>query len=314
MLLRAARDSLSARRSLERTGRGARRAAGAPARDARGTRQSEKRSGRAAVTTASGQGGLRPPEHSIRYPNVENGIQIGPRTTVRRYQADVVVVGTGAGGATAAARLRDAGFDVLMLEEGALCRTETFTTDVVRSAQRLYRDAGTSAILGDPPILFAEGRCVGGSTVVNAGMCWRTPDRVLEHWSRDLGLAGTDPAAMAPYFEEAERILHVEYQNSDTLGRNDQLFVEGARKLGWKVVDNPRNMRRCVGLNNCGLGCPTGAKQSMLVTEIPRALAAGARLVTHARADRVLLRGSRAVGVAGTFVDGRGRRYGRFQA
>ncbi len=255
-----------------------------------------------------------PPEHTIRYPNVENGLQMGPRTVVRRYSADVVVVGTGAGGATAAARLRDAGFDVLMLEEGGLHRTQSFSTDVVRSSQRLYRDAGTSAILGKPPILFAEGRCVGGSTVINGGMCWRTPDRVLEHWSRDLGLDGTDPRSMRPYFDEAERILHVEFQNRDTLGRNDQLFVEGARKLGWEVKDNPRNMHRCVGLNNCGLGCPTGAKQSMLVTEVPRALSAGARLVTHARATRVLMHRGRAVGVRGRFVDERGRSYGRFEA
>ncbi len=255
----------------------------------------------------------RPPEHTLRYVNVENGLQLGPRTAVRRYRSDVVVIGSGAGGAPAAARLRDAGYDVLILEEGGLCRTEAFHTDPIRSSQRLYRDAGTSAILGDPPILFAEGRCVGGSTVVNGGMCWRTPERVLRHWSDDLGLDGTDPRSMAPYFDDAERILHVEYQNQDTLGQNDRLFVEGARKLGWSVEDNPRNMSRCVGLNNCGLGCPTGAKRSMLVSEIPRALMAGARLVTHARVSRVLVRNGRAVGACGSFVDERGRRYGPFE-
>jgi choline dehydrogenase-like flavoprotein len=249
-----------------------------------------------------------PPEYAIDYPNVEDGLDLGPRAVLRRYDCDVVVVGTGAGGAPAAARLRDAGFDVLMLEEGDLHLTESFNTDPITSMQKLYRDAGTSLILGTPPILFAEGRCVGGSTVINGGMSWRTPERVLEHWSRDLGLDGTDPTSMEPYFEEAEEILHVEHQREDTRGRTTELFQEGAFRLGWRVEDNPRNMRRCMGLNNCALGCPTGAKQSMLVTEVPRVLAAGARLVTHARVGRVIFDGDRAVGVTGSFVDGIGPR------
>jgi choline dehydrogenase-like flavoprotein len=123
--------------------------------------------------------GPRPPEHHVAYPNVLVGAEIdGDRT----LSADVVVVGTGAGGATVAARLRAAGLDVLMLEEGGLHRTETFTTDPIAMVRRLYRDAGTSMILGRPPIIFAEGKCVGGSTVINGGMSWRTPARVLEHW------------------------------------------------------------------------------------------------------------------------------------
>ncbi|MFP6625505.1 MAG: GMC family oxidoreductase [Deltaproteobacteria bacterium] len=253
--------------------------------------------------------GLQPPEFSIAYENVEDGLEAGHR---RNYHADVVVVGSGAGGAPAARRLREAGHDVLIIEEGGLHLTPTFNTDFVGSTQRLYRDAGTSVIMGSPPIMFAEGRCVGGSTVINGGMSWHTPEHVLDVWSRDLKLDGTDPVSMAPYFAEADRILHVEHQHPDTLGRHDDVFVRGARRLGWEVTDNPRNMHRCMGLNNCALGCPTGAKQSMLVTEIHRALAAGAGLLTHARVDRVLFERRRAVGVTGSFVDEYGRRCGRF--
>jgi choline dehydrogenase-like flavoprotein len=256
---------------------------------------------------------LVPREYRIAYPNVEDGLVVGPRGVVRTFDADAVVVGSGAGGAAAAGRLRDAGLDVLILEEGELHRTESFRADPIPSAQRLYRDAGTSPILGRPPMLFAEGRCVGGSTVINGGMSWRTPDRVLQHWSRELGLEATDPKTMEPYFDAAEKILNVEFQNEDTLGAHDKLFVEGARRLGWEVKDNPRNVDRCVGLNNCAYGCPTGAKQSMLVTEIPRALAAGARLLTNARVWRILTSGGRATGVRGRFVDEYGRRYGKFE-
>ena len=229
------------------------------------------------------------------------------------FAADAVVVGTGAGGATAAARLREAGLEVLLLEEGSLHRTESFTTDPSTMARRLYRDAGTSMILGTPGIIFAEGRCVGGSTVINGGMSWRTPERILEQWEHTLGLPDSGPRAMAPYFDAAERILHVEPNDEDTFGENTKLFLRGAAALGWPVARAPRNMRRCVGLNNCALGCPTGAKQSMLVTEVPRTLAAGTRLVTDARVDRVLWRGSRAVGVRGRFVGTDGGRGPRFE-
>ena len=254
---------------------------------------------------------LLPPEHRVAYPNLTVGAALDGD---QELTADAVVVGTGAGGATAAARLRDAGLDVLLLEEGALHRTESFITDPATMIRRLYRDAGTTMIFGRPPIIFAEGRCVGGSTVINGGMSWPTPERVLRHWEHDLGLPDTGPQAMAPYLAQAERILHVEPNQDDTLGRNSHLFVEGAGRLGWPVARAPRNMRRCVGLNNCALGCPTGAKQAMHVTEIPRALAAGATLLTHARVDRVLFRGRRAIGVRGRLLGDDGRVRGRFRA
>jgi choline dehydrogenase-like flavoprotein len=262
-------------------------------------------------SAAAAEAAVMPPEHAIVYPNVTDG------AVLRRDQvfvADAIVVGTGAGGATAAARLGDAGLDVLMLEEGALHRTESFTTDPPAMIQQLYRDAGASMILGRPPIIFAEGKCVGGSTVINGGMCWRTPDRVLEHWEKRLSLEGLGPQGMEPYLVEAERVLHVEPNHDDTLGRNSHLFLDGARALGWPVVRNPRNMRRCVGLNNCALGCPTGAKQAMHVTEIPRALAKGASLVTRARVKRVLFLGTQAVGVRGDLLGVDGRPCARFQA
>jgi choline dehydrogenase-like flavoprotein len=250
-----------------------------------------------------------PPEHRLAYPNVTTGATVGGDVTL---VADAVVVGSGAGGAVAAGRLRDAGLDVLIVEEGGLHRTESFTTNPATMIHRLYRDAGTSMILGRPGIIFAEGRCVGGSTVINGGMTWRTPSRVLERWERELHLDGTGPQGMDPYFVQAERILHAEPNHEDTYGRNTHLFLEGAAKLGWPVARAPRNMRRCVGLNNCALGCPTGAKQSMLVTEIPRTLAAGTALLTDARVDRVLFKGTRAIGIRGRLLDTDGRKRGRF--
>src|SRR5690554_95103 len=85
----------------------------------------------------------------------------------REFSAEVVVVGTGAGGAVVGALLAEAGFDVLFVEEGGYHPTSSFSPYLAESQPRLYRDNGTTVIMGNPPIPFAEGRCVGGSTVIN---------------------------------------------------------------------------------------------------------------------------------------------------
>ena len=103
-------------------------------------------------------------------------------------ECGAVVVGSGAGGATVAAELAEAGVDVIMLEEGGYHPTESFTAGTGRALRTLYRDGGGGMAIGRPSVLYAEGRCVGGSTVVNGGMSWRTPARVLRRWAEEEGL------------------------------------------------------------------------------------------------------------------------------
>jgi choline dehydrogenase-like flavoprotein len=204
-----------------------------------------------------------------------------------RLRCDVVIVGSGAGGATMAAELAEAGVDVVVLEEGGYHPTESFQTGMGRALRTLYRDGGAGSAIGTPPVLFAEGRCVGGSTVVNGGMAFRTPQRVQHGWSVDL----------EPYFGEVERRLHVSEQDPETIGRDSVLLRAGAQAKGWRLIANTRNQIHCAGSNNCTLGCPTGAKQSMLVTNIPRALTHGARVIADCRVERVTRDGRTATGV-----------------
>jgi choline dehydrogenase-like flavoprotein len=213
---------------------------------------------------------------------------------------DVVVVGSGAGGATTAAELADGGLDVVLVEEGGYHPTASFSLDVPRALRTLYRDAGAQTAFGRPPIAFSEGRCVGGSTVVNGGMSFRTPDRVLDRWAR-AGVRAITPEAMSPYFERVERRLSVGPQDPGSIGRDNELFRAGAERQGWELIANTRNQLHCCGCNACLWGCPTGAKRSMLVTNVPRALDRGARLYADCRVERITRNGRRATGVVGRF-------------
>jgi choline dehydrogenase-like flavoprotein len=212
---------------------------------------------------------------------------------------DAVIVGSGAGGATVAAELAEAGMDVIVLEEGGYHPTESFTAETGRALRTLYRDGGGGMAIGRPSVLYAEGRCVGGSTVVNGGMSWRTPARVLDRWAEQDGIKAIREKDLDPYFTQIESRLSVGRQDPETIGRDSELFKAGADAKGWNIVPNQRNQLHCAGTNSCTSGCPTGAKRSMLVTGVPRALSLGARLFADCRVDRVTRSGPAVTGVTG---------------
>ena len=217
-------------------------------------------------------------------------------------ECGVVIVGSGAGGATMAAELAEAGVDVVVIEEGGYHPTESFRAETARALRTLYRDGGGGATIGRPSVLFAEGMCVGGSTVVNGGMSWRTPARVLARWAAQDGVLEISEAEMDPFFARAEARHSVGLQDPETIGRNSLLFKAGADAKGWAIVANHRNQVHCAGTGNCSNGCPTGAKRSMLVTSVPRALAFGARVLADCRVERVTCSGGAATGVIGHVV------------
>ncbi len=214
-------------------------------------------------------------------------------------QCDVVVVGSGAGGATAAAEFAEAGYDVIVLEEGSYYGTKDFTPNATDMIRKMYRGGGATMAIGSPPVLYQEGSVVGGSTTINGGMSWRTPEEILDRWGREAAIDGVSPKDMEMYFERVERRIHVAYQDPESIGRDNQLIKEGADRKGWKVIPNLRNQLHCSGSNNCAFGCPTGAKQSALVSYLPRALHYGARLYSNVRATQITTDGKRATGVVG---------------
>jgi len=225
----------------------------------------------------------------------------GPSSTLR---ADAVVIGTGAGGAPVAAHLAEAGAQVVMLEAGPRLETSELTGGEAEMTRRLYTLAQAA---GSGLSLYA-GACVGGSTLINDALCWRTPPEVLASWRDAHGLVELDDAGFAPFVDQAWRDLGASPTGRDHVNRNAHVLALGAQALGWANEAMPRSVQGCANLGLCNFGCPSGAKQSTLRTFVPRAERAGVRVVADARADRIEIAGGAARAVEATLLDTLSRR------
>src|SRR5216684_46680 len=210
--------------------------------------------------------------------------------------ADVVVVGSGAGGAVAAMELAESGLKVIVLEEGEHFDRRDFTGSPPERLRRFYRGNGLTFTIGVPTISLPIGRGVGGSTLINSGTCFRTPDFVLDAW-------GMDRAELEPVFEDVEKTLSVAPVGDDIMGANGEVMDRGRRELGYSGGPIRRNARGCHGSGVCAFGCPLDAKLGMHVTYLPLAARAGARIISGCRVDSVVVENGRAVGVRGSIVD-----------
>jgi choline dehydrogenase-like flavoprotein len=238
---------------------------------------------------------------------VQSGWHVVDASTLERdlvLEADVVVVGTGAGGGTAAEILSEAGLKVVMLEEGPLRTAKDFRMREAEAYPDLYQDSAARKTK-DKAINILQGRCVGGGTTVNWTSSFRTPPSTLAYWQRTFGLADVTVDAMAPWFARMEQRLSIApWQMAPNA--NNEALARGARKLGIVAPAIRRNVRGCADLGYCGMGCPINAKQSMLVTTIPGSLAKGATLVTRVRAQRFTLAGDRITALDAVALDARG--------
>lgn len=219
-------------------------------------------------------------------------------------ETDIAIVGTGAGGGTAAEILSAAGLSVVMIEEGPLATSSDFHMLEREAYPQLYQESAARKTR-DKAINILQGRCVGGGTTVNWTSSFRTPATTLAHWSRQFGIAGFTEADLAPWFERVERRLSITPWEVAPNENNDALR-RGAGALGIPVATIRRNVKGCWNIGYCGLGCPTNAKQSMLVTSIPKALSTGATLLTRARAGSLDHSGGRVTALHCIALDPRG--------
>jgi choline dehydrogenase-like flavoprotein len=224
-------------------------------------------------------------------------------TADTQLSADVAIVGSGAGGGTAAAVLAEAGLDVIVIESGDYWDDQDFDGSEFSALTRYYM--GAPSATHDQSVGLIAGACLGGGTVVNYSTSFRTPDEVRAQWA-GYGVPAFTSARYTASLDAVCRRMGVNQEHNQPSTR-EQKLQEGCVKLGWHVDAMPRGVRGCAQgreCGYCGLGCRVGAKQSVVKTWLSDAASRGARLVTRARVERVVVRAGRAAGVEGRTADG----------
>ncbi|MFW5925171.1 MAG: GMC family oxidoreductase N-terminal domain-containing protein [Myxococcota bacterium] len=218
--------------------------------------------------------------------------------------ADVVIVGTGVGGATAARVLAEAGLDVVLVEEGPKVPEQGFRRDAYSAFKLLWRDLGFQVAEGRGFIPVLQGRAIGGTTVINGAIIHRLPEKIHASWTTEGAIDDRlSLGELERVYDTMDEELGVAPAPDEVFGQNNALMEQGVAGTGATGNRIQRNVRGCQGSARCTQGCPTGRKQSMHLSYVPRAVAKGARVYATCRVQRVTARGGRAAGVRGRFRD-----------
>ena len=193
--------------------------------------------------------------------------------------AEIVVIGSGPGGAITATLCAEAGKSVLLVEEGPNLSLQSAPHFSPQEIIQKYRNAGITVALGSAKVAYVEGRCVGGGSEINRGLYHRTPDYVLDSWHKAFGVKDTLLTNLEPHFVACEETARVEYLAGEASQISRQLH-DGAAHLGWHTIEAPR-------LYHYSNSQTPGRKQSMSETFVPRFLAAGGNLIADTSVSRV---------------------------
>jgi choline dehydrogenase-like flavoprotein len=222
---------------------------------------------------------------------------------------DACIVGTGCGGAVVAKELARAGKSVLMLERGGFYLMDRGDFDQREDDSFSRIDGGRGLDTSkNGQLALTYGHNVGGASVHYWADTWRTPRDRCELWAREHGVEGHAFEELLPFFERIEKDLNVHPAEDERLNQMNRLFDVGANKAGYATERVMQARKGCLGSGYCAQGCAYDAKQSQLVTHIPLALAAGARIFADCQVDAILVENGAAVGVAARFLDRRTNR------
>lgn len=236
----------------------------------------------------------------------QQGLPVVQATDVRekelRLQADVIIVGSGSGGAIAAYELARAGKKVIVLEAGRYVPSSSFKEDLTDSMLRMFQDSGLQTnSTGD--LVLLQGSAVGGSSVIDATICERLPASVLKEWQTDHGLENLTQADMNAHYEKMEKRLAVHPNEPHEINDCANIVIRGCEAMGWSWKPVSRNVNQCALTGHCIAGCASDRKQSALVTHLPWAVANGAEIYANTYVDFVNTRNGRASGVEARVID-----------
>ncbi len=213
-------------------------------------------------------------------------IDLSREAAPKAITAEICVIGSGSGGATAARLLAEAGRDVVVLEEGRDLVGPERTQRDRRMYDQLYMDRGGRAS-HDLSVSVLQGRVLGGGGVVNTCDVVPIPEGVLRHWAGKYGLEDFAPERFKPFTEDALRDLSASRIPESLVNLANNKLRQGAEALGLRGEVMLHNRVGCRGLGTCLIGCPIHAKRNPRMVAIPKSLEAGARIFTRARAVKI---------------------------
>lgn len=213
---------------------------------------------------------------------------------------DIVVIGSGPAGASCAAKLAEAGLSIAIIEEGTYLSENYSNKSLGSSFARLYRDGGSNALMGTPPIPFLQGKAVGGSSVINGAISWQLPKDVYQSWiTNDPALEQTIPwETIISNTQSIEQRLNIQATPEQVAGPRNLLMKKAADKLGLENRAISRNVKDCLSSGMCLHACPNGAKQSMDLTYLLDAENSGADIYYHCKAETINHQHQRVSGIS----------------
>ncbi len=241
----------------------------------------------------------------------------------QQVETDFCIVGSGAGGGVCALKLAQAGFAVVVLEEGPDVPLEpghggpchvrrTLEERESKMYRRLYQE-GASRLTDDFGFIVLQGRCLGGGTTVNWSACLPPPESTLTFWNERFGLPFTRQN-LAPMMREVVNYLHI--HQDDRYNQSAQKLIQGCRQLGYSFENLPNNTKLCRECGSCGTGCPYDRKQSGIVKWLADALSLPASagpvtIYTDTRVHRLNFSGQKATAVEARFLEEKTRPTGQ---
>ncbi|MCS7143859.1 MAG: GMC family oxidoreductase [Archaeoglobaceae archaeon] len=254
------------------------------------------------------------PNRRVKKPEMaeDSIIEFNKRVGMLNLKCDVAVIGSGAGGAVVAKELSEKGLKVLVIEEGFMHLPKGDTFD---SILNIYRNSGFEITLpmspSQPFILLPSGRCVGGTTVINEGTCFRTPDSVIKRWNSEFDL-DIDLNEMHRYFDRIERTMNVHRASIQLIGKASMKIAFACEKLNYSYFPLKKNISQCEALGLCEFGCPIDAKRAMNVSYIPLAANSGAKIYTGMRVKSIDFKGKSITKIGGDIRSRTGEILGKF--
>ena len=217
------------------------------------------------------------------------------------YQADVVIIGAGAGGAAAAEIFSKEGLRVVVLEMGP--KFSNFQKNYAHTARFHMQEGGAMVAQGNAMMPIAAGKGVGGSTLINSALSFRAPPSVLNHWADILQDERWNFESLSPIYDEISSFIGVGITPENIAGKNNELIVRGIKKLGYDGGLAPRNTPRCVGCGICYYGCPSGGKGSVNLNFMAVAQQHNTIIQAETHVEKLLIEQDTVVGVHGYCVD-----------